>query len=174
MDTLFLLPYENIAKGVVMACFLVPAAEAIVTSIIKHHRSKATQTSETTVTTSSESLSSAPMRHQIAEAPASIWEKRLSWLTRMLWGGSGLLAIEHVWHGEVTYIPPFLTAMNNPADTQAMLHEMATNGVGMALFVTASWAAFVVASDKIPALRKLIQPSASVAHHTALTTTAKA
>jgi len=34
----------------------------------------------------------------------------LGWLTNMLWGGSLLLAFEHVWHGEETPWFPFLTA----------------------------------------------------------------
>lgn len=55
-----------------------------------------------------------------------------------------MLAIEHVGHGEVVPWPPFLTAMKNPADTAAMLHEMATAGLAMAIVVTITWAIMVL------------------------------
>ena len=54
----------------------------------------------------------------------------------MLWGGVLLLCIEHMWHGEVVPFPPFLTAMNAPEEIPAMLGEMATVGVSMAILVT--------------------------------------
>ena len=58
----------------------------------------------------------------------------------MLWGGSALLAFEHIWHGEVVPFFPFLTAANDPETAQVMLHEIATSGVAMAALVTAVWA----------------------------------
>lgn len=67
----------------------------------------------------------------------------------MLWGGSALLAFEHIWHGEVTPWFPFLTAAGNPEDAMAMLHEMATTGVAMAVLVTAVWAGMVAVSNVI-------------------------
>ena len=67
----------------------------------------------------------------------------------MLWGGSALLAFEHIWHGEVTPWFPFLTAAGNPGDAMAMLHEMATTGVAMAVLVTAVWAGMVAVSNVI-------------------------
>ena len=58
----------------------------------------------------------------------------------MMFGGSLLLAIEHVYHGEVTLTPPFLTAIaEGPEAVSEMLHEMATVGVAMALLITAVW-----------------------------------
>jgi len=57
------------------------------------------------------------------------------------------LALEHVWHGEVVPWPPFLTAMENPADVAPMLHEMATIGVGMAITVTVVWAIIVMVAE---------------------------
>lgn len=71
----------------------------------------------------------------------------MGWLNKMLWGGTLLLALEHVWHGEVTFTPPFLTAMQNPADTATMLHEMATVGVVMAVAVTAIWGIMVLVAE---------------------------
>ena len=60
------------------------------------------------------------------------FSKKLRWLSNLLWGGSFLLAFEHVWHGEVVPMFPFLTAASNPADAASMLHEMSTVGVAMA------------------------------------------
>jgi hypothetical protein len=73
----------------------------------------------------------------------------MNWLNNMLWGGSALLAFEHVWHGEVTPWFPFLTNAANPADAAEMLHEMATSGVAMALLVTAVWVGMVLIATAI-------------------------
>ena len=67
------------------------------------------------------------------------WSKKLGILNGMLWGGSVLLALEHIFHGEVAAYPPFLTAMKTAEDTAEMLHEMGTVGVAMALSITAIW-----------------------------------
>lgn len=109
-----------------MACFLVPTAEAIVTTVIKKTAGKKVESSE------------AVSKH--------IFLKKLGWLNNMLWGGSVLLAFEHVWHGEITPMFPFLTAAN-AADASEMLREMATSGVAMAALVTAVWAGIVVVSN---------------------------
>ncbi|MBO7683175.1 MAG: hypothetical protein J6T51_00440 [Kiritimatiellae bacterium] len=74
---------------------------------------------------------------------------RLPWLVKMALGGSFLLAIEHFYHGEIVAHPPFLTAMSNAADTEAMLHEMATVGVSMAVLLTVVWAGMVVVSEAV-------------------------
>ena len=71
---------------------------------------------------------------------------RLGWLQKMLLGGSALLAIEHVWHGEITWRFPFLTAVRD-GDTAAMLREIATLGVAMAVLVTAAWAVMVLVAE---------------------------
>jgi hypothetical protein len=75
------------------------------------------------------------------------WSRRLGWLNKMLWGGSILLALEHIWHGEIIARAPFLTAMQNPADTATMLHEMATVGVAMAVAITAIWGIIVLVAE---------------------------
>lgn len=142
-----------------MACFLVPATEAVVATIIKHRvpdpsNQEHDDSPALDVAVGTKQADST----QTGTVPVS-WKERLSWLTRMLWGGSGLLAIEHIWHGEVTFMPPFLTAMQSPDQTQVMLQEMATNGVGMAVLVTAVWGISVVAVDRIPAMRRLVQPN---------------
>ena len=75
--------------------------------------------------------------------------RKLKWLNNMLWGGSALLALEHVWHGEVVPWFPFLTAANDPSSRSEMFHEMATVGVAMALLVTAVWAGMVIVSSRL-------------------------
>ncbi len=104
-----------------MACFLVPAAEAVATSIAKIEADKKETAKKT---------------EQEIKIPFST---KLSWLRNMLWGGAVLLAFEHVWHGEVVPYFPFLTAASNPADKAEMLHEMATVGVTMAVIITVVW-----------------------------------
>lgn len=113
-----------------MACFTVPAGEAVVTTIIKKRMEKQG-------TEKHEENTSVPMT------------RKLKWLSNLLWGGSALLAFEHVWHGEVQPFFPFLTAMSNPEDTQEMLHEIATVGVSMAVLVTVIWIGMCVTADMI-------------------------
>ena len=102
-----------------MACVIVPAIEAIAVSMILKRMKKSGA-----ATGSTDSLS---------------WIRKLEWLNKTLWGGAFLLAIEHIWHGEITFMPPFLTAMQSPAETEVMLHEMVTVGVSMAAFITVVW-----------------------------------
>jgi hypothetical protein len=64
----------------------------------------------------------------------------------MLWGGSALFALEHLWHGEIAPWLPFLTATSTEAGTAEMLHEMMTAGVAMAAIVTAVWLGMVAVS----------------------------
>lgn len=111
-----------------MACFLVPTTEAIVTTVVKK-------------TAGEKAVKENAQKHPFL--------KKLNWLNNMLWGGSALLAFEHVWHGEITPWFPFLTAAANPADASEMLHEMATSGVAMAVLVTAVWVGMVIASNAI-------------------------
>jgi len=114
-----------------MACFLVPMGEAIVTTIVQ----KAVENKERKV--GGERIKNA----------GSSWSRKLSWLNKMLWGGTALLALEHIWHGEVVPWPPFLTAMENPAEIGPMLREMATIGVAMAIAVTVVWGIMVLITE---------------------------
>ncbi len=111
-----------------MACFLVPAGEAIVTTVIQ-------KVAESREKKSGEGK---------AGSTGLKWGRRLSWLNKMLWGGSALLALEHIWHGELSPVPPFLTAVENPAGVAAMLREMATAGVAIAVAITAVWGIMVL------------------------------
>ena len=71
----------------------------------------------------------------------------MSWLNKLLWGGVLLLAFEHLWHGEIVPWPPFLTAMNHPAEIGAMLREVVTIGTGMSIFVTIVWVIMILFAD---------------------------
>ena len=117
-----------------MACFTVPAAEAIITTvaekIIKSKEKKMALSGAVNTKAESE------------ESEKISWSTRIGWLNKMLWGGSALLAFEHVWHGEVVPFFPFLTAVKD-GEASEMLHEMATAGVCMALLVTAAWGIMV-------------------------------
>ena len=117
-----------------MACFTVPAVEAIVITVVKKViEKKEKQPEEVSVV-----LDGTP--ETAYKIPFS---RKLKWLTNLLWGGSALLAFEHVWHGEVVPWFPFLTAAADPADAAEMLHEMATVGVSMAALVTLVWLAML-------------------------------
>ncbi len=123
-----------------MACFIVPATEAVVTTIAAKVIEKKERASETATQTSEDTAVS---------APKTSFSRKLKWLRNLLWGGSVLLAFEHVWHGEVVPWFPFLTAASDPADAAEMLHEMATVGVCMAVLVTVVWAVMVGVSTLI-------------------------
>ena len=118
-----------------MACFLVPTTEAVVTTvankIIKNKEKKSDKTNS---------------KNPFAE--------KLGQLNGMLWGGSGLLAFEHLWHGEIAPFFPFLTAASDPSDRAEMLFEMATSGSAMAATVTAVWAASVMITSKVFTAKK--------------------
>ena len=123
-----------------MACFIVPAVEAIVVSVAKKViEKKEKQPEEVSVV-----LDGTP--ETAYKVPFS---RKLKWLTNLLWGGSALLAFEHVWHGEVVPWFPFLTAAADPADAAEILHEMATVGVSMAALVTLVWLAMLGVSAVI-------------------------
>ena len=112
-----------------MACFIVPTTEAIVTTIAKKAVDKKAESQNTEI--------------------KNPFIKKMDWLNNMLWGGSALLAFEHVWHGEVVPFFPFLTNAVDPADRAEMFAEMATSGVGMAVLVTVVWAVMGMVSNSI-------------------------
>lgn len=110
-----------------MSCFIVPAAEAVVTTIV----TKVVRRSE----------------EKAGEKAALPMSEKLGWLNKMLWGGSGLLAFEHLWHGELSPVFPFFTAAQSPEQLSLMLHETATSGTAMAVIVTLVWAAVSAAGS---------------------------
>ena len=122
-----------------MACFLVPVAEAVVTTAI---------------------TKTAKSKEGAAEQATKIpFTRKLKWLTNMLWGGSALLAFEHVWHGEVTPWFPFLTAAGDPAEASIMLNEMATVGVTMAVLITAVWGIMLLVTSAMEKKELNAQPA---------------
>ena len=111
-----------------MACFLAPMSEAIVMTVVQKIVDK-------------KAKKTGGLGPENTRSP---WVRRLGWLNKMLWGGSVLLAFEHLWHGEIVPWPPFLTAMKNPADVGPMFHEIATVGTAMAMTVTVVWALMIL------------------------------
>ena len=105
-----------------MACFTAPLAQALVVTAAKS------------------------ASHGKAATSRNPFVRRLGWLQKMLFGGSFLLAIEHVWHGEITWRYPFLTAVKD-GTTAEMWHEIATVGVAMAVLITVVWAGMVLVAE---------------------------
>ena len=104
-----------------MACFLVPATEAVVTTVatkVLRHRGEA------------------------------VHAQKLSVLSKMLWCASAVSACEHIYHGEVVASFPFLTALRDPESTRIMFYEMLTEGVAMAAVVTAVWCLWLAWSKR--------------------------
>ncbi|MBN2065187.1 MAG: hypothetical protein JW771_00065 [Candidatus Thermoplasmatota archaeon] len=79
---------------------------------------------------------------------------KIGWLNVMIWGGVVMLAVEHIAHGEVVPFPPFLTAMQTPAEIPMMLQEMATVGGTMTIAIVFIWLVMVAISQKLPRTQK--------------------
>lgn len=105
-----------------MACFTVPLATAVVAGAVQ-----------------------AALPESAKKNP---FAAKLGWLGKLMFGGSFLLAIEHVYHGEIIFAPPFLTAVKE-GDTAGMLHEMATRGVAMAVLLVTAWVGMVLVSTAL-------------------------
>lgn len=120
-----------------MACFVVPVVEAVVVSAVY----AAVRVKENKYT-----LAHADNSERFETENKRMFSKKLAWLMKLLFGGSFLLAFEHLWHGEIVPWAPFLTAAADPGDRAQMLHEMSTVGIMMAVSVTALWAAMVIIS----------------------------
>ena len=117
-----------------MACFAVSAIAAIgvgvAKHIVKHQEKKATE----------------PTEYKFGSEVK--WSKKLAYLEYTLWGGSFLLAGEHLLHGEVSPFPPFLTAAGEgPEAVKEMLTEMGTVGVTMLLVLLLAWGVGVFLVD---------------------------
>ncbi len=136
-----------------MACFLVPTTEAIIVTVVARSLKVKEKKEGAALKVNTGNID------QVNKIP---FTRKLKWLTNLLWGGSALLAFEHLWHGEVVPWFPFLTAASNPADASVMLHEMSTVGVSMAILVTAVWGVMVLVSNAIEK-RELKMPGAQPA-----------
>lgn len=115
-----------------MACFVVPATEAIITTVATKIIEKKENSSDVEIKLDHEKFSC-----------------KLKRLNHLLWGGSALLAFEHLWHGEIQPFFPFLTAAANAEDAAEMLHEMSTVGVSMAVVVTLAWGVVTFITSKV-------------------------
>ena len=108
-----------------MACFVVTTVAAIGVGaakyVVRHNEKKKDPTKVDPI-----KLDSMPV------------SKKLGVLELALWGGSFILAGEHVIHGEVTYKFPWLTKVAD-GETIEMLQEMGTVGVGMLFIIVAGW-----------------------------------
>lgn len=126
-----------------MACFLVPAAEAVVVTAVayglKAKEKKTYALNETAASAVSEA---------VEEAKIALSTK-LMWLANLLWGGCLLLCYEHIWHGEIVPWFPFLTAMSSAEETGIMLAEMRSVGGTMAIEITVVWVLMVLAANAI-------------------------
>ena len=110
-----------------MACFTVTTVAAIgvgiARHIVKHNENKKDPTKVDPI--------------QIDNMKMS---KKLGILELALFGGSFILAGEHLLHGEVSFTFPFLTAIKEGQDAvKTMLTEMGTVGVGMLAIIVAAW-----------------------------------
>ena len=81
---------------------------------------------------------------------------KIGWLNIMIFGGAIMLAVEHIAHEEIILYPPFLTAMQTPAEIPVMLQEMAVVGGTMTIAMVARWAVMVYIYNKKPELQKNI------------------
>ena len=121
-----------------MACFIVPVAEAVVTSVTAH------------ILESKEKKSAKKSVPYYAEKSAKVpFSRKVKWLSKLLWGGSFLLAFEHMWHGEIQPWFPFLTAAETPESAKIMFREIATVGVAMSIAVTVAWIGMLAVSNII-------------------------
>ena len=121
----------------IMACFTVSAVGAVGVAvarhIVKHHEKK---------------MEKMGIERPVERFGSDVkWSKKLAYLELTLGGGSLLLAGEHIFHGEVTPYPPFITAMKSAEDTATMWQEIGTIGVGMFLILILAWVIGVLAVD---------------------------
>ena len=107
-----------------MSCFIVPLAQAMVTSTYRKVNQNKLENSH-----------SALKRH----IPA---------LEKMLWGGSVMLIVDHVINSELTWRFPFFTALEQAGGGTVMLREMLTVGLPMSLVITAVWAVYALVKSR--------------------------
>ena len=110
-----------------MACFVVTTVAAVGVAVARHivkHNEKKIEKNEV-VSVNADTLKTS---------------KKLGILEIALFGGSFILAGEHVLHGEVTFTFPFLTSITEGSDAiKTMLAEMGTIGVGMTALIFVAW-----------------------------------
>ena len=82
---------------------------------------------------------------------------KISWLNLMLWGGVAMLVIDHIASGEFVFYPPFLTAMQNPADIPVMLQEVTVVGGLMTITIVLVWIILVAITSRMPRVSKQVE-----------------
>ena len=107
-----------------MSCFVVPLAQAVVTSAIRKSNEKNNRSDH------------------------SAFARHLPALEKMLWGGSVMLVVDHIINGEVTWRYPFFTALEEAGGFQVMLREMLTVGLPMSIVLTAVWVGYAVLKER--------------------------
>lgn len=125
-----------------MACFVAPAVEAVVVSTVRHVHEKREkkQLCPSQIPEHSDQIQEQTECIFVQSSTYSGYlMSKLQKLSTLLWGGSFLLLIEHIWHGEIVPWFPFFTAFKNPGGILPMLYEIATVGTAMAFTVTAAW-----------------------------------
>jgi hypothetical protein len=115
-----------------MACFVAPAAVAVVTSIARK------------VVEKKEGASAVQRPEGTTTKVVGKWTQRLGWLNTMLWGGTIMLVLDHALSGELSAQPPFLTALQTPAQIGPMLREILITGGAMTAAVFVAWAIMIV------------------------------
>ena len=83
-----------------MACFVVPLVQAVATSIWRKAATKA-----------------------IADPASGALLRNLPALEKMLWGGSVMLIVDHIINGELTWMFPFFTALEQEGGGAVMLRD---------------------------------------------------
>ena len=106
-----------------MSCFIVPMAQAIVTSAYRKVNEKSIETAD------------------------SALKRQIPALEKMLWGGTVLLIVDHILNGELTWRYPFFTALEG-GGFPVMLREMLTIGIPMSLTLTAVWAVYALVKER--------------------------
>ena len=130
-----------------MACFLAPAAEAVVTTVLQKKLDQKEKEAQHVSVEHIENTQS--IQESTKPKHKSSWSRKLKWLNTMLWGGSALLCVEHIWHGEVVPWPPFLTAMQTPSEIVPMLKEIALYGTTMAVVITGVWFGMTLIAERL-------------------------
>ena len=106
-----------------MSCFIVPMAQAIVTSAYRKVNEKSIKTAD------------------------SALKRQIPALEKMLWGGTVMLIVDHIINGELTWQYPFFTALET-GGFPVMLRELLTVGVPMSLTLTAIWAVWAILKER--------------------------
>ena len=106
-----------------MSCFIIPMAQAIVTSAYRKVNEKSIKTAD------------------------SALKRQIPALEKMLWGGTVLLIVDHILNGELTWQYPFFTALET-GGFPVMLREILTVGIPMSMVLTAVWVIYALLKER--------------------------